>query len=189
MAYNKFLGFYFIWILGTDRFPFAQTAMIEQNSKNNLKTIFNYCLLKTKWVREIFYNLNFLFNFFKIFSIKFKISVYLNHHTNQPPLRLGESKYPPPVNEQVNLTKTNTMEQNKKLTVYAKEQGAVSMQKVVGPNGAFISCKKQDNTSFTIPVGKRSQNGVLSAYNILITDDNQAIATVNEYRVAETVTL
>ncbi len=76
-----------------------------------------------------------------------------------------------------------------KLTVYAKAQGAVSMQKVVGPRGAFISCKKANDESFTIPVGKRSQNGSLQTYNILMTTDGQAIATVNEYKVAESVEL
>lgn len=81
------------------------------------------------------------------------------------------------------------MEGMKKLTVYAKEQGAVSMQKIQGPNGAFISLSKQNGEKFTIPVGKRSQNGSLKEYNILMTDDNVAIATVNEYKVAESVTL
>jgi hypothetical protein len=70
---------------------------------------------------------------------------------------------------------------------YAKSNGAKSLDKVVGPNGAFISMKMIDGTTKTLPVGGKSQNGKLSEYNILITDDGQAIATVNEYKTAESV--
>ena len=78
----------------------------------------------------------------------------------------------------------------KKLTEYAKELKAVAIEKVVGPNGAFISLTMADNTKQTLPIGKRSQNGSIPEYAILISEDNgQAICTVNEYKVAEKFTL
>ena len=82
------------------------------------------------------------------------------------------------------------MEQNQSLVTYAKSIGAVKAEKVVGPNGAFISMTKADGSKSTIPVGKKSQNGSLSEYKVLITDGSQgpagqAIATVNEYSTAE----
>ena len=86
------------------------------------------------------------------------------------------------------------------LKAYAKAQGAVAVQKVNGPRGAFIAMSKEldkavrfskeDKTQFTIPVGKKSQTGKLEDFNVLIASDtNQAIATVNLYEVAETVEL
>jgi len=77
----------------------------------------------------------------------------------------------------------------KKLLEYLQDAGAKFIRKVSGPNGAFISYTTDswDNSDsiFTLPVGKRSQNGKLSEYNVLITDEGQAIATVNEYETVE----
>jgi hypothetical protein len=75
----------------------------------------------------------------------------------------------------------------KTLKEYAIENGAVSMTKVNGPRGAFISCLKADGSKITIPVGKRSQNGTLAAYKVLITPEGVAIATVNEYKTVESL--
>lgn len=76
-----------------------------------------------------------------------------------------------------------------KLIQFAKNQGATKMSKVVGEKGAFISCTKADGTTFTLPVGKRSQTGKLSEYNVLIAANGQAIATVNSYVTEEEITL
>lgn len=75
------------------------------------------------------------------------------------------------------------------LTEFLKEQGAKSASKVSGPNGAFISAVKEDGSTFTLPVGKRSQEGSLADYNVLIAESGQAIATVNNYEVQESVDL
>lgn len=75
----------------------------------------------------------------------------------------------------------------KKLITHLQELGYTSATKVVGPNGAFISASKADGSKNTFPVGKRSQNGTLEQYNVLITDDGVAIATVNEYKSVQTV--
>ena len=85
------------------------------------------------------------------------------------------------------------------LVDYAKAQGAKSMQKITGPNGAFISLTteidkmiahtKEDKKAFTIPVGRKSQAGKLGEYNVLITSDGQAIATVNQYSAEESMDL
>ena len=72
---------------------------------------------------------------------------------------------------------------------YAKSLGAVKLQKVVGPKGAFISLTNPDQTRFTLPVGGKSQNGSLADYKILMLEGGQAMCTVNEYHVADEVTL
>ena len=77
----------------------------------------------------------------------------------------------------------------KKLVKHAQEIGATSMSKVSGPRGAFISFTMADGSKQTIPVGKRSQNGTLEAYNVLETADHNFIATVNEYKVAQTLAI
>ena len=77
----------------------------------------------------------------------------------------------------------------KNLLEYLKENDAVKASKIVGANGAFISVEKSDGTKFTLPVGKKSQDGSLANYNVLITDDGQAIATMNTYHEVESVTL
>lgn len=68
---------------------------------------------------------------------------------------------------------------------YAKAQGAVSVKKVTGPNGAFIAMTLTNGEDLTIPVGKKSQTGSLRDFNVLIADDGQAIATVNLYETEE----
>lgn len=77
----------------------------------------------------------------------------------------------------------------KTLIDYAKEKGAVTITKVMGPKGAFISCLNAAGDKFTIPVGGNSQNGVLSAYKVFMTPDGVGIATVNEYRAVESLSL
>ena len=77
----------------------------------------------------------------------------------------------------------------KKLLEYLQEAGAKFIRKVNGPNGAFISyttdSRENSESVKTLPVGKRSQNGSIKEYNVLITDKGQAIATVNEYETVE----
>jgi len=76
------------------------------------------------------------------------------------------------------------------LIEFVKSQDAVSVSKVIGPNGAFISYTKADGSKHTLPVGKRSQNGTIAEYRILVAEDTkQEIATVNEYDAVETLTL
>jgi hypothetical protein len=84
----------------------------------------------------------------------------------------------------------------KTLINYAKELIAQttgdtkpSLNLIKGPNGAFISITTKDAKRITLPVGKKSQNGTLTEFNVLITDDGQAIATVNQYEQLESVEL
>jgi hypothetical protein len=77
----------------------------------------------------------------------------------------------------------------KNLIEYLKEQGAVKCELVNGPNGKFISATKADDSKFTLPVGKKSQAGRLDEFNVLIAENGTAIATVNHYEVAETISL
>lgn len=72
---------------------------------------------------------------------------------------------------------------------FLRQQGAVTASKVVGPNGAFISYETKKGAKSTLPVGKKSQGGSLSEYKVLITDDGQPIATMNNYSVEETLSL
>ena len=72
---------------------------------------------------------------------------------------------------------------------FAKEKNGKTINKLTGPNGAFISIVCKDETSFTLPVGKKSQSASIAEMNILITDDGQAIATANLYTVEDTVSL
>jgi hypothetical protein len=73
--------------------------------------------------------------------------------------------------------------------------GAVSVEKIAGPNGAFISHTNAEGIKATIPVGGNSQNGTLKDYNILaVADRNNPealihIATVNDYSVEESMSL
>lgn len=70
----------------------------------------------------------------------------------------------------------------KKFSDYLKENGFVSAKIIAGPNGDFIAAQKADSSVATFPVGGKSQ-GVenIFEYNCLITDDGQAIATINQY--------
>ena len=77
---------------------------------------------------------------------------------------------------------------NMSLIDFLREQGAVTVSKVVGPNGAFISYATKKG-KFTLPVGKKSQAGTLSEYKLLIADDGQAIATISDYSVEEELSL
>ena len=62
------------------------------------------------------------------------------------------------------------------------------IEKVIGPLGNFLSFTKDKwVTRETMPIGKRSQNGRLAEYNVLVTEDGTAIATVNEYQVGESL--
>ena len=75
------------------------------------------------------------------------------------------------------------------LITFLRQQGAVTASKVVGPNGAFISYETKKGAKETLPVGKKSQAGTLSEYKVLIADDGQPIATMNDYSVEETLSL
>jgi len=76
-----------------------------------------------------------------------------------------------------------------KLIAHLKSIGATGKVNLVnGPNGAFISYSINDVKS-TIPVGKRSQQGTLESFNVLITEDGTAIATVNQYEEVESLEL
>ena len=75
-----------------------------------------------------------------------------------------------------------------KLIDYLKNLGASTVKLVHGPNGAFI-VYTIGSKEHTIPVGKKSQAGTLREFNVLIADDGQPIATVNQYKDVETVAL
>ncbi len=75
------------------------------------------------------------------------------------------------------------------LLEFCKKLNAKKVTKVNGPNGAFISIIKGDDTTMTLPVGKRSQVGTLSEYSILVAENGQAIVTANNYEVAESLDL
>ena len=73
------------------------------------------------------------------------------------------------------------------LVDYLKGKGAKSATKVVGPNGAFISWIGADDSINTLPVGHKSQNGTIGEYKLIQAENGTIIATVNEYKTAETV--
>ena len=77
----------------------------------------------------------------------------------------------------------------KNLLEYLKELGAIKVELVAGPKGKFIVAIKADESKFTLPVGRKSQNSKLSEMNVLITPEGQAIATANEYAAIESITL
>lgn len=95
----------------------------------------------------------------------------------------------------VNQTQTANQRVMKKLTDYLKERGANKAELVNGPNGDFISAKRPDGSVFTLPVGKKSQQGTLNEMNVLMVEDDTrpgeeiAIATMNNYEVVDTVEL
>ena len=70
-----------------------------------------------------------------------------------------------------------------------KKSDKISLKKVEGPNGAFISITKANGEISTLPIGKKSQGGTLDEYNILIAEDGQAICTINNYEDGEELTL
>ena len=74
------------------------------------------------------------------------------------------------------------------LLEYLKGLGASTCRLVSGPNGRFVSYTIAGKQS-TLPVGGKSQNGTLAEFNVLITDDGTAIATVNHYEQVEEVEL
>jgi len=110
--------------------------------------------------------------------------MYIPPIVNLPHLTL-RCNYPPLISGSV-IKNRNTM---KKLLEYLQEEGAKFIRKVTGPNGAFISYTtdswENSGSVKTLPVGKRSQNGNIAEYNVLITEDGTAIATVNEYETVE----
>tara|TARA_R100001244_G_scaffold49003_1_gene43522 strand:+ start:199 stop:438 length:240 start_codon:yes stop_codon:yes gene_type:complete len=76
-----------------------------------------------------------------------------------------------------------------KLIAHLKSIGATGTVNLInGPNGAFISYSI-NNEKRTMPVGKRSQQGTLESFNVLITEDGTAIATVNHYEEVESLEL
>ena len=77
----------------------------------------------------------------------------------------------------------------KKLVDYLREKNAVSAAIVKGPNGDFISATMADGQRFTLPVGKKSQNGNLLEMNVVFAEDGGVIATMNNYSVSQTLDL
>ena len=75
-----------------------------------------------------------------------------------------------------------------KLIDYLKNLGASTVKLVHGPNGAFIAYNI-GGKEHHIPVGKKSQAGTLREFNVLIAEDGQPIATVNQYKDVETIAL
>ena len=73
--------------------------------------------------------------------------------------------------------------------------GAVSVEKIAGRNGAFISHINAEGIKGTIPVGGNSQTGTLKDYNIFTVADRDNpeemihIATINDYTVEESMSL
>jgi len=76
----------------------------------------------------------------------------------------------------------------KKLIAYLKELNASTVKLIHGPNGAFI-VYVIDGKEYKLPVGKKSQAGTLREFNVLIAEDGQPIATVNEYKQVEELAL
>lgn len=78
---------------------------------------------------------------------------------------------------------------------YLVAQGAVKVDKVIGPNGAFLSASDAKGVQVcTIPVGKKSQGASLSEYRLLHTQDSttgepMVVATASQYETAETMSL
>ena len=68
---------------------------------------------------------------------------------------------------------------------YLKAQGVIKVEKVNQGNGAFLICIKKDfvsiietpKLSFTMPIGNKSKEVAIADLNVLITEDNVAIAT------------
>ena len=75
------------------------------------------------------------------------------------------------------------------LKYLVQEENGKTATIVSGPNGKFIKVVRKDKTEFTIPIGKKSQDGSLADFNALIAEDGQVIATINNYEDEETVTL
>jgi hypothetical protein len=72
---------------------------------------------------------------------------------------------------------------------YLKEQGCTTAALVKGDNGCFVAATKANGDKITLPVGKRSQDRKLHEYNVLITPEGVAIATVNSYETLDEVVL
>lgn len=81
------------------------------------------------------------------------------------------------------------MKNNVTLIQHAKGLGAVKIEKVKGPNGAFMSLLLADGKKVTMPIGKKSQEGKVADYKVLIADNGTAIATTNNYSTEEAVDL
>mgnify|MGYP003665140204 FL=1 len=75
------------------------------------------------------------------------------------------------------------------LIEHLKAAKAKKVTKVTGPNGAFLSIVGKDDKVFTMPVGKKSQEGAIADYNVLISEDGQAIATINNCNDEESMEL
>jgi len=75
---------------------------------------------------------------------------------------------------------------------YLRSINAAKATIVAGPNGKFITVLYKEGVEpgpNAFPIGKKSQNGTLSAFNALHTEDGKVIATINEYEDLESVTL
>jgi hypothetical protein len=81
----------------------------------------------------------------------------------------------------------NAVESAGSLVDYLKGLGCVKAAILTGPKGDFISGSKSNGERVTLPVGKKSQGGDINAMRVLITEDGQAIATMNNYEVVQEV--
>lgn len=75
------------------------------------------------------------------------------------------------------------------LVDYVKSLGAVSLRKVEGPNGAFISYTLADGATGTLPIGNKSKSASLREYRMLVATDGSMIATASSYKESETMSL
>ena len=81
-----------------------------------------------------------------------------------------------------------------KLIEYLKNRYFISVTKIIGPDGAYISAKKrkmhkQMQYEELFPIDKCSQNGRLNEYRIITLKDGSVIATINDYIETETLSL
>ena len=62
-----------------------------------------------------------------------------------------------------------------------KKENIAEVNKMSGDNGAWISIKLKNGEQHALPVSKKeaSQNADINDYNIFITDDGVAIATIS----------
>lgn len=68
---------------------------------------------------------------------------------------------------------------NQTLVEFAKENKAKAINKVAGPNGAFISLEDAEGQRLmTLPIGKKSSNCPIQNLKIVVTDDGTNIATM-----------
>ena len=81
-----------------------------------------------------------------------------------------------------------------KLVDFLRSQGCKSVDKINGPNGAFLSVTNADGTTSTMPIGNKSKDGKIADYEVLHTTDKETgqpmvIATLSQYETTESLEL